>query len=188
MPFSPGNAGNPAVFPGAGHTACGTALQKKQVFREHFAIGFIHDIILRTMVLIGKGQKEMVSMFDVKKKAQELNDQVIRWRRTLHAHPEVGFNTAATEKLIVEELEKMGADEIRHGNGMRGIVALIKGKKPGKVLGIRADYDALNMTEDTGLPFAASNGNMHACGHDAHAAMLLGTAKILTECRDDLQG
>jgi amidohydrolase len=140
------------------------------------------------MVLIGKGQKEMVSMFDVKKKAQELNDQVIRWRRTLHANPEVGFNTAATEKLIVEELEKMGADEIRHGNGMRGIVALIKGKKPGKVLGIRADYDALNMTEDTGLPFAASNGNMHACGHDAHAAMLLGTAKILTECRDDLQG
>ena len=80
-------------------------------------------------------------MFDVKKKAQELNDQIIRWRRTHHANPEVGFNTAATEKLIVEELEKMGADEIRHGNGMRGIVALIKGKKPGKVLGIRADYE-----------------------------------------------
>ncbi len=58
----------------------------------------------------------------------------------------------------------------------------------GKVLGIRADYDALNMTEDTGLPFAATNGNMHACGHDAHAAILLGTAKLLTECRDELQG
>ena len=133
-------------------------------------------------------QKEMVSKSDVKKKAQELNDQIIKWRRTLHANPEVGFNTAATEKLIVDELGKMGANEIRHGNGKRGVVALIKGGKPGKVLGIRADYDALNMTEDTGLPFAATNGNMHACGHDAHTAMLLGTAKILMECRDELQG
>ena len=57
-------------------------------------------------------------MFDVKKKAQELNDRIIQWRRTLHANPEVGFNTASTEKLIVDELGAMGADEIRHGNGI----------------------------------------------------------------------
>jgi len=132
--------------------------------------------------------KEMMSVFDVKKKAQEMSDRIIQWRRALHATPEIGFNTPVTEKFIVDELEKMGVDEIRHGKGMRGIVALIKGNKPGKVLGIRADYDALNMTEDTGLPFAATNGNMHACGHDAHAAMLLGTAKLLAECRDELRG
>jgi amidohydrolase len=127
-------------------------------------------------------------MHDVKKKAQAMNSRIVEWRRTLHATPELGFDTPVTEKFILDELKKMGVDEIRHGGGKRGIVALIKGGKPGKVLGIRADYDALNMAEDTGLPFAATNGNMHACGHDGHAAMLLGTAQILLECRDELAG
>ena len=81
-----------------------------------------------------------------------------------------------------------GVTEIRHGDGKKGIVALVQGKKPGGVLGIRADYDALHMTEETGLPFAATNGNMHACGHDAHAAILLGTANLLLDCADELAG
>lgn len=127
-------------------------------------------------------------MIDVKQEAQKMNDQIVRWRRILHATPELGFDTPATEKFILDELEKIGVDAIRSGDGKRGIVALIKGGKPGKTLGIRADYDALNLTEDTGLPFAATNGNMHACGHDGHASMLLGTAKLLTECRDELSG
>ncbi len=125
-------------------------------------------------------------MHDVRQKAQALQEQLVQWRRALHATPELSFDTPVTERFLVEELKKMGVEDIRHGNGKRGIVALIKGKNPEKVLGIRADYDALNMTEDTGLPFAATNGNMHACGHDAHAAMLLGTAKILMDCRDEL--
>ena len=127
-------------------------------------------------------------MFDVKQKAMDLNEQLVQWRRTIHATPEIGFNTGVTEKFIVDELKKIGVTDIAHGGGRRGIVALIKGEKPGKVLGIRADYDALNMTEDTGLPFAATNGNMHACGHDGHAAILLGTAKLLMEARGELKG
>ncbi|NLK19442.1 MAG: amidohydrolase [Synergistaceae bacterium] len=127
-------------------------------------------------------------VFDVKQKAMELNGQLVQWRRTVHATPEVGFNTAVTEKFIVDELKKIGVTDIQHGGGRRGVVALIKGKKEGRVLGIRADYDALNMTEDTGLPFAATNGNMHACGHDGHAAILLGTAKLLMEAGDQLKG
>ena len=124
----------------------------------------------------------------VKEKAQALNGTIVEWRRALHQIPELGFQTQKTEKFILDQLRTMGVEEIRYGEGKRGIVALIKGKKPGKVLGIRADYDALNMTEDTGLPFAATNGNMHACGHDGHASMLLGTAKLLLEMRDELPG
>ena len=69
-----------------------------------------------------------------------------------------------------------------------GLTAIIRGGQPGKVLGIRADIDALDMKEDTGLPFASTNGYMHACGHDAHAAMLLGAARILSESKNDLRG
>ncbi len=124
----------------------------------------------------------------VREKAQGMNGTIVKWRRALHQIPELGFKTQKTEKFILEQLEAMEVDEIQYGEGKRGIVALIKGKKPGKVLGIRADYDALNLTEDTGLPFAATNGNMHACGHDGHASMLLGTAKLLLEMRDELPG
>ena len=127
-------------------------------------------------------------MQDTTKQARAMNDQIVQWRRALHQIPELGFETPRTEQFILERLSTFGVDEIRHGNGKRGIVALIKGGKPGKVLGIRADYDALNMTEDTGLTFASTNGNMHACGHDAHAAILLATTKILAENKKDLQG
>ncbi len=127
-------------------------------------------------------------MIDVKKKAQGMNDQIVQWRRSLHQIPEIGMDTPKTEKFILEQLQALGVDEILYGGGRRGIVAHIRGKKPGKVLGIRADYDGLNMTEETGLPFAATNGNMHACGHDAHAAILLGTAKLLLDLRDELSG
>ena len=127
-------------------------------------------------------------MHDIQHKAQAMQERIVRWRRALHAMPEVGFDTPGTERFIVEELQKMGVTELRRGDGKKGIVALIHGKKPGGVLGIRADYDALHMTEETGLPFAATNGNMHACGHDAHAAILLGTANLLLDCADELAG
>lgn len=127
-------------------------------------------------------------MADTAKTARNMNDQIVQWRRGLHQIPELGFETPRTEQFILERLSAFGVDEIRHGNGKRGIVALIRGNQPGKVLGIRADYDGLNMTEDTGLPFASTNGNMHACGHDAHAAILLATAKILTENRENFKG
>ncbi len=127
-------------------------------------------------------------MFDIRERARALQEQLVSWRRALHATPEIGFETPATERFIVDELAKMGVDSIVHGGGKHGITALIKGGRPGGVLGLRADYDALRIMEDTGLPFAATNGNMHACGHDAHAAMLLGTARLLLDCREELPG
>lgn len=127
-------------------------------------------------------------MTDIKKRAQALNPQIVEWRRHFHQNPETGFDTQLTEAFIVERLREMGIDEIRKGVGKHGVTALIRGEKPGKVLGIRADIDALPVKEDTGLPFASTNNRMHACGHDAHVAILLGTAKILVENRKDLPG
>jgi amidohydrolase len=127
-------------------------------------------------------------MINVKEEAKSLNPQLIEWRRHLHAHPEIGMETANTEAFIVGELKKMGITKIRQGLAKHGVAALIEGKKPGKVLGLRCDIDALNMKEDTGLPFGSTNDYMHACGHDAHTSMLLGAAKILMQHLDSLTG
>ena len=120
--------------------------------------------------------------------AKKLNGKIVAWRRHFHANPELGMETEKTEAYIVEELKKMGVTSIKQGLAQHGIAALIEGGKPGKVLGIRADIDALNMAEDTGLPFASKNGWMHACGHDAHAAVLLATAEMLMDHRSELKG
>ena len=127
-------------------------------------------------------------MFNVEERAKAINGKIVEWRRHFHANPELGMELPKTEAFVVEKLKEMGIEKIRQSAAGYGVVALIEGKKPGKVLGIRADMDALNMEEDTGLPFAAKNGWMHACGHDAHTAILLGAAEMLTQCRDELKG
>jgi amidohydrolase len=127
-------------------------------------------------------------MTNIKARAQDLNGQIVEWRRYFHQNPEIGLDTPLAEAYIVDQLQEMGVEEIRKGVGKHGVSAIIRGDRPGKVLGIRADIDALPIGENTGLPFAATNSRMHACGHDAHGAMLLGTAKILTENRKDLPG
>ncbi len=119
--------------------------------------------------------------------AKENEEYTINLRRELHKYPELSFKEYETTKFIKNELHKLGIEtqEITE----TGIVGLIKGREGGKVLGIRADIDALPITEDTGLPFASQNkGVMHACGHDTHAAMLLGAAKILNENKDSFKG
>jgi amidohydrolase len=127
-------------------------------------------------------------MTNIKERAKELNGKIIEWRRHIHRNPETGFETPMTEAFIVERLREMGIEEILEGVGKHGVTALIKGERPGKVLGMRADIDALPVKEETGLSFASVNGRMHACGHDAHVAILLGTAKMLAENRKDLPG
>ena len=117
-----------------------------------------------------------------------LSSQIIRWRRQLHAMPELRMDTPKTEAYIARELALLGAEDIRTGVGGHGVTALIRGTLPGKCLAIRADCDALPIPEETGLPFASTNGNMHACGHDAHTAMALGAAKLLLDHRHLLQG
>ncbi len=127
-------------------------------------------------------------MTNLKEKALALNGRIVEWRRHIHHNPEIGLQTPETASFIVDRLREMGIEEIQTGVGGNGVTALIRGKKPGKVLGIRADMDALNMKEETGLPFASGNDYMHACGHDAHVAMLLGAAQILVENLDELKG
>jgi hippurate hydrolase len=107
------------------------------------------------------------------------------WRRHLHAHPELGLACHETAAFVAAKLRGFGVDEIHEGIATSGIVALIHGRGPGPVTGLRADMDALPMQEETGLPYASTvPGRMHACGHDGHTTMLLGAARYLAETRN----
>jgi hippurate hydrolase len=113
--------------------------------------------------------------------------QVVEWRRDLHAHPELQFDVHRTASFVATKLKDFGCDEVVTGIGRTGVVGLIHGRRrtSGKVIGLRADMDALPIEELTGLPWASkSKGVMHACGHDGHTAMLLGAARDLAQTRD----
>ncbi len=124
----------------------------------------------------------------IQDEARSIGKDIISWRRTVHANPELGLEVPETEKFIADTLSDIGIKEITIGVGGHGVVAYIEGKIEGKTLALRADVDALPVKEETGLPFAATNDNMHACGHDAHTAMLLGAARLLWNHRDELIG
>ena len=124
----------------------------------------------------------------LKKEAEELFPQIVEWRRHFHRHAELSFQEFATTAYIEEELSKLEGIEISRP-AKTGLVARIRGGKPGKTVAIRADIDALPITECNDLPFASENsGVMHACGHDGHTAMLMGTAKIAARHREELCG
>lgn len=124
---------------------------------------------------------------DIKQLAEEADGYITERRRYYHACPEVSGAEKATCAAIEEDLEAMGV-EVRRMEGCCGLVGTIRGGKPGKTVALRTDIDGLQVEEKTGLPFASQNGCMHACGHDAHIAMLLGAAKILTQVRQELCG
>ncbi|MBO6572928.1 MAG: amidohydrolase [Balneola sp.] len=135
--------------------------------------------------------KEMIDQ-----RANELEEQVIEWRRYFHENPELSNREFNTAEKIAEHLESLGLEvqtEIAH----TGVVGILKGGKPGPVVALRADIDALPVIERTDVPFKSTvmgeyQGNevgvMHACGHDTHIAILMGVAQILTEMKDDLKG
>ncbi|MCV2878419.1 M20 family metallopeptidase [Sedimentimonas flavescens] len=114
-----------------------------------------------------------------------LAPEMTEWRRYLHQHPELEFDLPVTSGFVADRLREFGVDEIHEGIATSGIVALIKGRAPGPVIGLRADMDALPIDEVTGAEHASLNpGKMHACGHDGHTTMLLGAAKYLAETRN----
>ena len=126
---------------------------------------------------------------DIKEKAENIKDYIIEMRRHFHQNPELSLEEFETTKKIVNELEKMGIEVSTFKDGLTGCVGTIKGAKEGKTLLLRADIDALSVHEKTNLEFASRvDGKMHACGHDCHAAMLLGIAKILSEMKDKFSG
>ncbi|MGF0095153.1 amidohydrolase [Peptoniphilus sp. SGI.035] len=127
---------------------------------------------------------------NVKNLIEKNKDYIIEMRRYFHMHPELSFEEFETTKKIAEELEKMGIPyEIPTEEPKTGVIGVIKGGKPGKTVALRADIDALNVTEKNDVEYKSQNvGKMHACGHDTHMAMLLGAAKMLKEVQNDLCG
>ena len=128
--------------------------------------------------------------------ANKLESKIVGWRRDLHEHPELGNNEVRTSAIVAKHLESLGM-EVRTGVAKTGVVAVLKGGKPGPVIALRADMDALPVTERNDLPFASKvktvyngveTGLMHACGHDAHVAILMGVAEVLASVKKDLPG
>jgi hippurate hydrolase len=119
-------------------------------------------------------------------RAAELQGEVSEWRRYLHQNPEILYDVDNTASFVAEKLKEFGVDEIVPGIGRTGVVGIIRGKGQGnRTIGLRADMDALPLTEITGKPWASKTpGKMHACGHDGHTSMLLGAAKYLAETRN----
>ncbi|MEM8801355.1 MAG: M20 aminoacylase family protein [Pseudomonadota bacterium] len=123
----------------------------------------------------------------IKNRYAELLPEITEWRRDFHANPELMYDVHRTAAKVAERLRDFGCDEIVEGIGQTGVVGVIRGKQSdsGRVIGLRADMDALPIHETTGLDYASTvPGKMHACGHDGHTAMLLGAAKYLTETRN----
>ncbi len=122
----------------------------------------------------------------VKNRFAELLPEITAWRHDLHQNPEILFETHRTSRIVADKLRDFGCDEVVEGIGRTGVVGVIKGKTDsGKVIGLRADMDALPIHEQTGLDYSSRTPNaMHACGHDGHTSMLLGAAKYLSETRN----
>jgi amidohydrolase len=120
----------------------------------------------------------------------DLQPDIQAWRRDIHQHPELLYDVHRTAAFVADRLREFGCDEVATGIGRTGVVGVIRGKRPAgngdlKVIGLRADMDALPIEEDTKLPYASKTpGKMHACGHDGHTAMLLGAARYLAETRN----
>ena len=135
-------------------------------------------------------ERELTDMLTAKELlgcAQALEPQLVEWRRTLHRHPEVGFDLTQTKALVKKALTEMGYEP--KDCGKAGVIALAGGKKPGKTILLRGDMDALPIQEESGEEFASEvPGKMHGCGHDMHTAMMLGAAKLLKEHEEEIEG
>src|SRR5262245_7227819 len=128
--------------------------------------------------------------------AMKVMPKVIEWRRDFHQNPELSNREFKTSAKVAEYLKSLGL-EVRTGIAKTGVVGILKGAQPGPVIGLRADMDALPVTERVNIPFASKEkaeyngqqvGVMHACGHDSHVAMLMGAAQVLTSMKDQLKG
>ena len=133
---------------------------------------------------------------EIRQRAAQIEDKLIAWRRDIHEHPELGEQETRTAGLVADHLRKLGL-EVKSGVARTGVIAVLRGGKPGPVVALRADMDALPVKEPEGLPFASkAKGKylgrevdvMHACGHDAHTAILMATAEVLTAMKDKLPG
>ena len=165
-----------------------------------FAFGFWRWALLSAAGVLSVGPQALAdpaTELDIEQVVAAVEPRVIAWRRDIHQHPELGNRETRTAGLVAEHLRGLGLDEVRTGIAHTGVLGVLRGGKPGPVVALRADMDALPVTEPEGLPFASRvrtlyNGQevgvMHACGHDAHTAILMGTAEVLAGMRDAIPG
>lgn len=160
---------------------------------------FVHlrlslGLMLVLLPLLGRAQKDMPSRID--QLATAIEGDVIKWRRHIHQYPELSNREFETAAYVARHLEALGI-EVQTGVAHTGVVGILRGKQPGPVVALRADMDALPVTERVEVPFASTvrstyNGQevgvMHACGHDTHVAILMGAAQVLAEMKKDLRG
>lgn len=137
---------------------------------------------------LGMALREIEMNDRIEKLIDGVRNKVVAWRRHMHANPELSFQEHETAAFIVERLKEIGGIEILRPSGT-SVVGRLKGNRPGPTIAIRADFDALPIQEATGAAYASQRpGVMHACGHDGHTAMLLGTATVLSQLREDFAG
>ena len=148
------------------------------------------------VMLSGAVDAQSSAQAEIDRRAQQIADKVVRWRRDIHEHPELGNRETRTAKIVADHLRSLGI-EVKANVAHTGVVGVLRGGKPGKVVALRADMDALPVTEQVKLPFASKvkttyNGQevgvMHACGHDNHVAILMGVAEIFAGMKDQLTG
>lgn len=153
-------------------------------------------ILLLTLFSAAHAQVSPKLQAKVDQQAKELEEKIIKWRRHLHQFPELSNRETKTAAMVAEHLKSLGI-EVKTGVAHTGVVGILKGGKPGPVIALRADMDALPVTERNSLPFASKErttfngqetGVMHACGHDTHVAILMAVAEILSKNKSELKG
>jgi amidohydrolase len=180
------------------HTALTTitaAPQGEFAMPHHLRAAALGLLLLTTVCTPTRGQVGDLEQ-EIRQRAAQIEEKLIAWRRDIHEHPELGEQETRTAALVAAHLTKLGL-EVKTGVGATGVVAVLKGGKPGPVVALRADMDALPVKEPDGLPFASKAKSkylgrevdvMHACGHDAHTAILMATAEVLVAMKDKLPG
>jgi len=163
--------------------------------RRLTAVGHLLGFAMLVVVTHLAGQSSRLDA-EVDRRAAQVQGKVVAWRRDIHAHPELSNRETRTADLVAQHLRSLGL-EVRTGVAHTGVIGVLRGGKPGPVVALRADMDALPVTEEVDVPFASKvratyNGQevgvMHACGHDTHVAMLMGVAEVLAGMRNDLPG
>lgn len=170
--------------------------QPNNRYPNHQPYFIMKKLILPLVLLSGVAMGQTKLRPEIDKKAASIESKVIEWRRDIHKNPELGNNEVRTAKMIADHLRALGI-EVQEGVAVTGVVGVLKGGKPGPTVALRADMDALPVTERVDLPFKSTvtatyngqeTGVMHACGHDTHVAILMGVAEVLAGMKNELQG
>lgn len=169
--------------------------------RLHMRLTSILRVLVATVVAAPAAaqtiQVDAALAAEIDRRTAAIADKVTAWRRDIHQHPELGYQEVRTAALVAAHLRKLGLEVQERVGGIPGVVGILRGGRPGPTVALRADMDALPVTEQVEIPFKSTvrtvyNGQdvgvMHACGHDTHVAMLMGTAEVLAGLKDRLPG